>query len=104
MDFFTIKETAEHLGITKASVYKRIENGTMKPVEVNGKQMFSENQINEYNQFMSVREVGEVLGISRQAVHKAIKAGRIKAVRFGHIYRINKEWFKNYLESGGDKQ
>lgn len=103
MDFFTIKETAEHLGITRASVYKRIENGTMTPVEVNGKQMFSENQINEYNQFMSVREVSEVLGISRQAVNKAIKTGRIKAVRFGHLYRINKEWFKNYLESGGDK-
>lgn len=103
MDFFTIKETAEHLGITKDSVYKRIKNGTMKPVEVNGKQMFSENQINEYNQSMSVREVCEVLGISRQAVHKAIKTGRIKAVKVGKLYRINKEWFEEYLERGGDK-
>lgn len=55
-------------------------------------------------EYMSVKEVCEVLGISKQAVHKAIKTGRIKAVKVGRLYRINKEWFKNYLESGGDSE
>ena len=55
-------------------------------------------------EYMSVREVANILGVSRQAVHKAIKSGRIKAVRFGNLYKINKEWFKEYLEKGGDKQ
>lgn len=55
-------------------------------------------------EYMSVKEVCDVLGISKQAVHKAIKSGRIKAVKVGKLYRINKEWFKKYLEKGGDKQ
>lgn len=57
-----------------------------------------------FMEYMSVKEVCEILGISKQAVHKAIKTGRIKAVKVGRLYRINKEWFKNYLESGGDKR
>lgn len=55
-------------------------------------------------ELLTVKEVAQILRISRQAVHKAIKAGRIKAVKVGRLYRINKKWFKNYLESGGDSE
>lgn len=54
-------------------------------------------------EYMSVREVAKILGVSRQAICKAIKSGRIKAIRFGNLYKINKEWFEDYLRNGGDK-
>lgn len=55
-------------------------------------------------EYMSVREAAKILGVSRQAICKAIKSGRIKAIRFGNLYKINKEWFEDYLRNGGDNK
>lgn len=55
-------------------------------------------------ELLTVKEVAQILRISRQAVHKKIKKGQLKTIKVGERYRINKKWFKNYLESGGDSE
>ena len=48
----------------------------------------------EHQQFLTPEEVAEVLRISLSTVYRQLKSGAIPAKRFGHAYRIRREWLE----------
>lgn len=53
-------------------------------------------------EYYTITDICVKLGVSRQVISRLIKKKKIKAVKIGGHYRIEKAWFDNYLENGGD--
>lgn len=44
---YTLKEAAEILRISRATLYRHIENGIIKPIKLGGKVLFTESGLND---------------------------------------------------------
>lgn len=51
----------------------------------------------EQQQFLSPEEFGQILNLKPRKIYSLIKTRKIVAVRFGRVYRINREEISRFL-------
>ncbi len=45
---YTVKEATEILKISRATLYRHIKNGLLKPIKLGGKTLFLESELNNF--------------------------------------------------------
>lgn len=53
--------------------------------------------LNKYNDILTVEELCEVLRIGKNTAYHLLKTGTIKSVKIGKIYKIPKQYIKEYI-------
>lgn len=102
-EYLSVMEAARVLGLSRATVFNRIKDGTISakrvgrhyviPKEEISKQVKDEPQIvaASPNEYFSVPQFAKLLGISRIAVFKRIKKGLLKANKVGRSFVIERK-------------
>lgn len=60
--------------------------------------------MSKLNDFISVKDICEYLGVHHSMVYKKLGNNELPgAVKFGNVWRIDREKFMEYIKMGGDK-
>lgn len=93
-EYFSVPEYAEHIGVSRVAIFKRIQTGSIKALRVGGKYIIPRNAMDQNVEsevnYLSVLQVAQKLGVSRITIFKRIKSGKLSAVRIGRSYMIPK--------------
>lgn len=114
--YYTIKEAAELLKITPATIYKYIREGKLRPILKGSEKMISESDIENIKLYFSkpgltTGEAATFLGVHPTTVYQLIKTGVLKAekkyyrgkrLNFLDIDQLD-EYKNNYILKKGKK-
>lgn len=99
VDFYTIKEVAEKLGLSVGTVTKLIANERIKSVKIGKSIRIPESALKEFEMVGKIRkpkgtftvsEVADMFKITPQTVRKFIHSNQLKAVKQGRSFYIPK--------------
>lgn len=57
----------------------------------------------ESEKYMRISECRKILGCDIRTILRWVKTGKIKAIRVGRLFKVDREYFAEYLEEIGVK-
>lgn len=91
---FTVEEAAEHIGIKKEQLRRKIRNRAIKAKQYGKKYLIAPEEVNRFmklqtKQGLSVVDFADCVNSEPKAIYNLIRSGVLYAERFGKKYYIN---------------